>query len=370
VTRSAFLYEDPRFRVVGEPRVSVPAAALEALALAHGDLTEHPDACLVSCLCGQSGDVRVTLSDRHGLPLQLVLCRQCGLIRANPQPSAERLAWFYSRVYRRLYGPFASDDRALFESKLWKGRLVQRALLSSGARLPEGPVVDLGCGGGWTLSAFAGGDGTGGDGLNGGDGTGGDGAGPGRACIGFDFDERLLELGQKRGLDLRLGGVQKARADGVRAALLIFGHVLEHTLDPVAELRGLAPLLTEAGLLYLEVPHTRRIGSTELRDDSSRYWQRAHLWDFQRAHLVALAERAGYGIVWSSEDDKSVFLLCRAGGAGAVSEFPRLGHQVESQLLGFEALYQSAPHRARRAARQALRSGSGLLRRLKIPRTG
>jgi SAM-dependent methyltransferase len=349
VKRAAFLYEDERFRIVGEPRVHVPAAAQEALDEAHGDLAMHPDACLVSCPCGQSSDVRVTLGDRHGLPLQLVACRHCGLIRANPQPTSERLAWFYSQVYRRLYGPFARDDRALFEGKLWKGQLVQSALRSSGLGLPEGPVVDLGCGGGWTVSAFA---------------------GAGRATIGFDFDERLLELGKQRGLDLRLGGVEKARADGVRAALLIFGHVLEHTLDPVAELRGLAPLLSEAGLLYLEVPHTRRIGSAELQNDSSRYWQRAHLWDFQRAHLISLAERAGYRVVWSSEDDKSVFLLCRAEAAGRVSELPQLGPQVESQLLGFEALYQSGPHRARRAARRALRSGSGFLRRLKTARAG
>jgi SAM-dependent methyltransferase len=342
VTRGVFLYEDVRFRVVGEPRVHVPAAALDALELAHAELAEHPDAQLVSCPCGQRSDVRVTLSDRHGLPLQLVLCRRCGLIRANPQPSAERLAWFYSQIYRRLYGPFAADDRALFEGKLWKGKLVQNALRAAGVSLPDGPVVDLGCGGGWTLAPFAGAE---------------------RACIGFDFDERLIGIGKARGLDLRLGGVERARQDGVQAALLIFGHVLEHTLDPVAELRALAPLLSSAGLLYLEVPHTRRIGGAELQDDSSLYWQRAHLWDFQSEHLVALAQRAGYQVQWSSADEKSVFLLCRLGHSEAASNFPLLGARVEAQLLGFEARYQSGSQRARRVARRALGKGSRLLRR-------
>lgn len=348
MSEAAFLYSDARFRVIGAPRVAVPELARRALEEAHRALVEHPDARLARCLCGNAAEERrVSAADRHGLPFNLVLCRACGLIRVNPQPSPERLRWFYAQVYRRLYGPFAKDDAALFDSKLWKGELVQRGLSSSGLTLSKTgePVVDLGCGGGWTLAPFA----------------------AERACIGFDFDERLIAIGRARGLDLRLGGVERALADGVRAALVILGHVLEHTLDPEAELRALAPLLAEGGLLYVEVPHTRRIGCAALRNDSACYWQRAHLWDFQRGHLAALLERAGYRVLWTSEDENSVFTLSRWAGAIQPGPWPRLGADVEAQLLGFERRHGSIAERAPRvveAARRAAKKGSGLLRRV------
>jgi SAM-dependent methyltransferase len=338
---SAFLYADGRFRRLGEPRVELPPSALSALDEAHQKLVEHPDAVVIGCLCGTSADIRVAICDRHGLPLSLVLCRSCGLIRANPQPNAEQLAWFYSRVYRGLYGPFAANEGALFDGKRWKGRLVLAALQSAGVSLPSGPVVDLGCGGGWTLAAFS---------------------EAGHTCIGFDFDERWIGIGQKRGLDLRLGGAEQARRAQVQAGLLILSHVLEHVLDPENELRQLRPLLMASGLLYIEVPHTRRIGGVALRNDSLRYWQRAHLWDFQRSHLSSLAERAGYDVLWSSEDENSVFLLCGVGKSSGASSWPRVGPQVQAQLLGFESRHQS---RAQRLVNTALTVYSERLRPLR-----
>lgn len=338
---NAFLYEDARFRVVGEPRVALPESARLALDEAHQALAAHPDVRIVVCPCGKSDDVRVTLGDRHGLPFSLVLCQSCGIIRANPQPSAEQLTWFYSQIYRRLYGPFAKTDDVLFESKLWKGELVRRALDTSRLSLASGPIVDLGCGGGWTLAPLRSRE---------------------QPLIGFDFDERMMALGRSRGLDLRVGGLPRALADGVRASLVIFGHVLEHTLDPEAELRALAALLAPGGLLYLELPHTRRIGGAALQNDSLGYWQRAHLWDFQREHLRVLAGRAGYAVLWESEDENSLFLICRPEREGSRTDFPAIGGRVAAQLAGFEEKYQSRSRRLLTAARRAYGKSKRLLR--------
>jgi SAM-dependent methyltransferase len=340
---TGFLYADGRFRKLGEPTMVLPSAARLALKEAHRELTAHPDVRIVACLCASAADVRVSICDRHGLPLSLVLCQTCGLIRINPQPADAQLSWFYAQIYRRLYGPFGKDDEALFDSKRWKGQLVQTALRQAGLALPEGPVLDLGCGGGWGLAAFA---------------------EAGHTTLGYDFDERLIAIGTKRGLDLRFGGAEQARRAGVRSALLIFSHVLEHVPDPESELRGLKPLLRESGLLYVEVPHTQRIGGAGLGNDSLRYWQRAHLWDFQRSHLIALVARAGYDVIWTSEDDNSVFLLCRAGDVSTPSSWPHVGPQVKAQLLGFEARYHSRAHRLVMKGREAYGRGAGFVGRL------
>jgi len=62
--------------------------------------------------CGaEAGDVVCTGFDRlHRLPGQfnVVVCRQCGLARTNPQPTTESLA----TAYPKSYGPHQARPRA------------------------------------------------------------------------------------------------------------------------------------------------------------------------------------------------------------------------------------------------------------------
>lgn len=338
---SGYLYADARFRTLGSPVVPLSERARGALDEAHRYFAAHPDAERLACPCGDEGhrDEVVTLADRHGLPCRLVLCPTCGLIRMNPRPTPETLTWFYSDTYRRLYDPPLQGD-ALFDNKTWKGRLVRRVLEGSGQTLPEGPILDVGCGGGWSLAAFA---------------------DTGRPLIGYDYDPRLLELGRSRGLDLRPGGLEGALEAGTQGALVICSHVLEHTLDPVAHLASMAPLVAPGGLLYVEVPHTRRVGTESLAYDSLGYWQRAHLWDFQVEHVVALAQRAGYAPAYSHTDDQSAYVLAASGEPDPVP-MPSLGSRVRDELLAFEAQRQSPRARIELELQRASRRGKALLK--------
>jgi SAM-dependent methyltransferase len=310
----SLLFDAARYRKVGSASVRMAPRSKRALRLAHSYLSEHPDAEDVACPCGHGVDLAVSQTDRHGLPYPLVLCVGCGLLRMTPQPSHETLSWFYDTVYRDIYGPDASNPERLFASMLWKGTLVVRALERAGLPIPPGPAVDVGCGGGWTLAPFR-----------------------FRAwsCIGYDFDARLLSSGRRRGMDLRSGGAQQAIADGVQAGLLICAHVLEHVRDPLEHLRELTGLLAPEGLLYLELPHLERIAA-HLRGDSLLYWQRAHLWEFQLEHVLALAAEAGLQTVWSERDQDSMYLLCKRSRSQP-SAWPLLGAIVLESLRGYEA---------------------------------
>ena len=145
----------------------------------------------------------------------------------DPQPTDATLAWFYANVYRTIYGPHIDDPAAMFASKAWKGRFVESALQRANIELATGPIVDLGCGGGWVLEYLSR--------LE-------------RPMLGYDYDERLLALGRERGLELRCGGTREATNDTVRAELLILAHVLEHTKDPVeSPCRGRGKLYAEIG---------------------------------------------------------------------------------------------------------------------------
>ena len=310
---SDFLFESSRYRTLGRNRLKLTNDGERSLEAVHTRLREHSDSLETPCPCGVQDDRVITGTDRNGLPYRLVLCTSCGLMRMDPRPRPEELLWFYTNHYRSLYGD--EPGPGLIEGKLWKGKLVVRALQRAGVELPDGPALDIGCGGGWTLRPFVG----------------------QRECIGYDYDDRILDFGRIHDLTLRHGGVEEALGDGVRAALLICGHVLEHVPDPVGHLCEMRPLLACGGYFYLEVPHTPRIGN-RLRGDGLRYWQRAHLWEFQQEHLVAFARAAGYEVVWDDIDAVSAFVLCRGGkGEQQPLKLPRLGDRVRAELLRYEA---------------------------------
>ena len=329
------LLEHPRYHTLGVNRHRDSPAIRKALGEVQEYLALHPDSDPVECPCGTHDDVLVTECDRNGLPCRLKLCQHCGLIRVDPQPSEESLAWFYAHAYREILGAHQIPENELFAKRLWKGELIRKVLDDARVAPKDGPIVDVGCGGGWALQPLQ---------------------GFGCDLVGYDFDERMLGVGRARGLDLRHGGVEEATRDGVQAALLVCAHVLEHTKDPVAHLESLRPLVREGGHLYLEVPHVRRVRET-MDGDALLYWQRAHLWDFQREHVEVLARRAGWDPVYSSEDSQSVYLVCVSAVSVRVP-MPTRGKRIASILTALDR--QRTSFRTR--LHLALRSGYSAFR--------
>lgn len=318
-----YLLDSDRYRLVG------PSAAVQE----YGQrLASHPDSRTTECPCHGDRDSVVTEVDRYGLPCRLVICLECGLIRMNPAPTSSELEWFYRHVYRAMYGPHEPTNDRLFESKTWKGELALTALTRAGVRIEGREVVDIGCGAGWTLSAF------------------------GRAAsrVGYDYDEALLDLGRGRGFDLRRGGVEQALADRRAFDIVICGHVLEHTPDPVEMLGALRALLTDDGFVYLELPHLRRIAA-RLGCDALRYWQRAHLWDFDLEHVVALGKRAGLERVWAGANRDSFFLVAARSEPAPEARVPRLGSEIAARLRTYERARSRPLHRTLRATTERIK---------------
>lgn len=317
-------------------------AGRRALEIAHERLRRHLDDRPHPCPCGGQDDAVLSECDRNGLPLLLRLCRSCGIVRMDPQPSPGTLAWFYADVYRDIYGPIFEPGEDPLVEKAWKGRLVDRVLRDSRIVLPSGPIVDVGCGGGWTLAAM--------DSSK-------------RERIGYDFDDRLLAIGRDHGLDLRHGGIEQAVADGVKGALVVCAHVLEHVPAPVDHLVALRDVVRPNGVLYLEVPDAWRI-RTDLHYDPLLYWQRAHLWDFRSGHLATLARRAGWRSVFEARLAGSIEMLLVPAEADPAAAMPRLGEEVRRELLELEASRRRPDVHVRRLLRSVRSLLSPHLRRL------
>lgn len=115
------------------------------------------------------------------------------------------------------------------------------------------------------------------------------------AVHGVEPDPRAVRVGRARGLDVH-DGTAEALPEAVtdrRYDLIVFTHVLEHTIDPVLSLRNAGALLSERGIMSIEVPNNasqgaRRMGEAWRWLDAPR-----HLNFFTPDSLTACAEAAG-----------------------------------------------------------------------------
>ena len=195
---------------------------------------------------------------------QLCRCQQCGLEFANPRLSFEQLS---ENVYTDSYFPEreqtaqpTEDDRYQFERQLsnFKSRLGK-----------SGKILDIGCGNGSFLAYAE---------KQGWEIFGAD--------IGLSADARRLmcPLWEGRLAEIDFGD---ARFDVIR-----INHVLEHTQNPLTELKRIRELLKPKGIIYISVPNIAGI-SSRLKALQSRLHLKRHRWRHYAAmhHLFFFSPR-------------------------------------------------------------------------------
>lgn len=267
----------PRYDLAEPPawlrpdQLEARAEHLEALAAGRFEFEDVP------CDCG-AGDpgVALALVDRFGIPCRTALCMRCGLARITPRMSARDYGTFYSGPYRRLYRKREGGPAEMVAAGVsgTRGEELRRHL-ERHLDVASMRVVEIGAGGGWNLARLR--------------------EAGARAVVGWDFDEEFLAAGRAHGLDLRAGGTSEAAAAATREGrfdLLVLSHVVEHMLDPVAELRTARDLLAPGGVVYVEVPGL--FEAPREKRDPMYVLQLAHVRQFCLATLEATMREAGY----------------------------------------------------------------------------
>ena len=250
----------------------------------------------VACLCGGTRFRVVSFRDRFGIPDPVSICRECGLVLANPRLRSEDYSRFYQSWYRRIYG--GCSPEVLFDRQRGKGFVLRAWLAEHGIHLAPGDLVlEIGTGAGGILDAFR---------------------ETGQEVMGCDFDEKFLQYGRDRGIPLVFGDASQLPHRG-RARLAIVCHVFEHLPDPVRELSIFRSLLRPDGLLLIEVPGIdHEVGPYRPTGhkpyDFLDYQQGAHTYHFDRRSLERVVTSSGYSIV--AIDDKITALLTPASSDG------------------------------------------------------
>ena len=110
--------------------------------------------------------------------------------------------------------------------------------------------------------------------------------------------------------------------------MIIFRHVLEHLLDPVAALEKVTQAMSPQGVLYIAVPDM-------LHPDGSLsdFWYRCvHTYYYSKTTLRRIAARAGLQPVAIQEESSELWAIFRKGQA-AVEPAPVSAYQQQMAAL-------------------------------------
>jgi len=208
---------------------------------------------------------------------QVVECRCCALLGLHPRPAPAELRRYYPAKY--WFAPENSAASRLEEA--WRRlvvrdhvRFVRRALRELGA---EGPVLDVGCGGGLFLRVAQ---------------------EAGYRVLGLDAAFEAARIAwRQNGVRVVCGNLEQAPLAPASCAAVTMFHVLEHVPEPSAYLAAARQLLRPAGRLIVQTPDAACWEFALLGRRWSGLDVPRHLVTFRARQLEQLVTRAGFEVL-------------------------------------------------------------------------
>jgi SAM-dependent methyltransferase len=207
----------------------------------------------------------------------VVECKECKLIRLYPWPPPEEIQKYYPENYWYDPGGDAADRMA----ETWRRfvlrdhvRFVRRALQDAAL---DGPVLDVGCGGGLFLRE-----------LN----------LPQERIVGLDFSPSAASVAwSTNGVPVACGALTRAPFRENSFAAITMFHVLEHLYDPSAYLEAARKLIKPGGRLVVQVPNAACWQFLLFGENWNGLDVPRHLIDFKEQDLVNLLDYCGFDVL-------------------------------------------------------------------------
>lgn len=207
----------------------------------------------------------------------VVECQNCRLIRLDPRPEVEELKTYYPENYWFSPGTGAASRlEETYRRLVLRDHVnfVTRALVDSGE---QGPVVDIGCGGGLFLRILR---------------------EAGYAGVGLDNSTGAARVAwRQNGVPVICGDLTESPLDRGGFALVSMFHVLEHVYDPVAYLRTARDLLSSNGRLVVQVPNASSWQFLLFGERWNGVDVPRHLVNFRQSDLENLLDYCGFEVV-------------------------------------------------------------------------
>lgn len=269
----------------------------------------------VNCnLCGSNDTHKVSEKGQHGLPISLVLCKNCGLGYLNPRWDADGYLDFYKNEYDKYYRPNISkksNSSGQKDNPILK-RLESYKLIGEGFK----NVLDIGSGAGDNLmdikKAF-----------------------PEAKLSAIEPSQDSQRILKERGVEVLSDDVNANWDEQTdeKYDLVIMRHVLEHFLDPLTILKRVKNVLSENGTLYIAVPNN--LNPTQ---NLEKIWFRVvHTYYFNKYSLENILHLAGLKEITIVEGDQynkgEVFLMAKRSKEEFSPSFSTTHFEIQKQLF-------------------------------------
>jgi SAM-dependent methyltransferase len=229
----------------------------------------------ISTLCSGTDKLYATTTEEF----DVVECKACRLVRLYPWPSPEKLRRYYPENY--WHDP--SGDTADRLAEAWRRFVlrdhvgfVRNAIEDCGL---DGPVLDVGCGGGLFLREL---------GL------------PHERVVGLDYsvDAAAVAWGTNA-VPVACAALPRAPFRKGTFSVITMFHVLEHLFDPITYIDAARDLLQPGGRLVIQVPNTACWQFLLFGESWNGLDIPRHLINFKESDLRHLLEDCGFEVLRS-----------------------------------------------------------------------
>jgi hypothetical protein len=277
----------------------VPADRRQRVAALGYDYAAQPREALAACnLCGGTRFVVLTHRDRYGYPARADACAGCGLVFLNPRMTAAAYGRFYDGVYRPLVSAFHGRliDATTIQDEQREYAIERAEFLARFLAAAPGAsarLLDIGGSTGVVAAHLM----------------------REFGMAGTLIDPAPLEVAQAQrfGLETITGLVEEHDFAGRRFDLVIICQTVDHLLDIAGTLARVRSLLTDRGLLFVDIVDFR---AAYLRNWSVEDAVKIdHPYYLTEPTMTAYLQRAGFDILGAdyAADHLHVSYVCRPG---------------------------------------------------------
>ncbi len=238
-----------------------------------------------SCECGSDDLEVIAKKDRYGIPMDTVICRNCGLIMTNPLLDDESNNAFYDNEYPFIYrAEEAPSEEVFLDRKKAAESIISFIRRHSG--IESGTVLEIGCADGRNVAAFA---------------------EAGYDACGIDLSHTYVEFGKSKGLNLFCTDASSFEKEGKKFDIVVLNHVLEHFTDIGREIGVISRMMNPDGCLFIAVPGVKALTFGAYEADFLRLLQNAHIFNFTKETLCSVMSAYGFECIFANEFIYSIF---------------------------------------------------------------
>ena len=210
-------------------------------------------------------------------PERIVRCRRCGLMYNNPRLDSKSLKAIYSKEYFVIEGYDYGVDYKAYANYIEEEPVITRSMQLRMKRVEsfarnKGHLLDIGCAAGFSLLVAE---------------------KRGWEAEGIELSEFCVNYARSRGLRVHQGSLVDFPGKEESIDAITMWDYLEHSDNPLRDLKICFPLLKKGGVILLSIPNVDSWSFPLLKEKWIGFKNIEHLYYFSRNTLAAIAKMAG-----------------------------------------------------------------------------